>query len=104
MNFAELRFWELLAGLLLLVLAARAFVPRFREWADFDRCGLLFIGLSLLFAVSRVTFVIFLVVAVGTYLGLKFNLRAHGRAPRRYLRDAIPQSRSADLNNIGRNV
>ena len=91
MNFAELRFWELLTGALAFVLVLRATLFRSDTWAAiFDRCGLLFIGLVLLLAVSRVTFLIFLVVAVGTYLGLALILRLHGRAPRRYLLVLIP--------------
>lgn len=91
MNFAELRFWELLGGALVLILAIRACLRRAGKLpAEFDRGALLCIGLSLLLSVSRVTFVIFLVVAVGTYVGLKWILQAHGRAPRRYLLVLIP--------------
>ena len=91
MNFAELRFWELLAGALAVVLLLRSVLARSGKLAaDFDRCGLIFIGLVLLLAVSRVTFLIFLLVAVGTYFGLKWILQAHGRAPRRYLFVLIP--------------
>ena len=91
MNFAELRFWELLAGALAVVLGVRFFLKRLgRLPVEFDRWALLFIGLTLLFAVGRTTFVIFLVVAVGTYFGLHWILRAHGRAPRRYLLVFIP--------------
>src|SRR4051812_10492166 len=91
MNFAELRFWELLAATLGVVVILRVVLARTGKLtADFDRCGLIFIGLVLLLAVSRVTFLIFLVVAVGTYFGLKWILQMHGRAPRRYLLVLIP--------------
>ena len=91
MNFAELRFWELLTGALAFVLVLRTIAFRSGKWAGaFDRCGLLFVGLVLLLAVSRITFLIFLVVAVGTYLGLALILRLHRRAPRRYLLVLIP--------------
>ena len=91
MNFAEFRFWALLAGLLGIILMLRILVRRWvRSPDEFDRCGLLLIGLSLLLGVSRITFLIFLAVAVGTYFGLKWILQAHGRAPRRYLLILIP--------------
>lgn len=91
MNFAELRFWELLAGVLAVVLGLRLLLARFGKLpSEYDRYALLSIGLALLFAVGRTTFVIFLVVAVGTYFGLQWILRAHGRAPRRYLLVFIP--------------
>src|SRR5689334_9338022 len=91
MNFAEFRFWTLLASVLGLILALRFLIRRFVKSTDeFDRWGLLLIGLSLLLGVSRITFLIFLVVAVGTYIGLKWILQAHGRAPRRYLLILIP--------------
>jgi D-alanyl-lipoteichoic acid acyltransferase DltB (MBOAT superfamily) len=76
MNFAEARFW----GLLLLGLAVIAVLrpglrklPWFKD-DDFDKTALFSLGLFLLLCVSRVTFVIFLVVAIGSYLGLKWVL------------------------------
>lgn len=91
MNFAELRFWELLAGILAVVLGLRWLLQRLGKLpSEFDRYALQSVGLTLLFAVGRTTFLIFLVVAVGTYFGLQWILRAHGRAPRRYLLVLIP--------------
>jgi alginate O-acetyltransferase complex protein AlgI len=91
MNFAELKFWALLAGALAVALVIRPVARKFRiPPAGFDRVALLLIGLTLLFAVSAPTFFIFLAVAVGTYVGLKLILYSHGRAPRRYLVILIP--------------
>lgn len=91
MNFAELKFWVLLTGAMALALLLRPVARQLRvSLATFDRTALLFIGLTLLFAVSATTFFIFLAVAVGTYLGLRFILFSHGRAPRRYLLVLIP--------------
>ncbi len=87
MNFAELRFWELLFSLLGVIFLLRLSIGWLRpqSLAQFDKIGLLSLGLSLLLCVSAVTFVIFLVVAVGTYGGLGWVLRHHEQQRRRYL-------------------
>jgi alginate O-acetyltransferase complex protein AlgI len=56
----------------------------------FDKVGLFSLGLFLLVCVSRVTFVIFLVVAVGTYVGLRWVLRQKETERRRFLYVLIP--------------
>jgi alginate O-acetyltransferase complex protein AlgI len=92
MNFAQSRFWVLLlAGLgvilLLRVLLGRWLGPRLDT---FDKAALLSLGCFLLLCVSRLTFVIFLVVAVGSYAGLKWILAHHERGHRWYLLVLIP--------------
>lgn len=76
MNFAEARFWGfLLAGLGLIALLRFALRPVLGIRRDmFDKVALVSLGLFLLLCVSWVTCVIFLVVAVGSYLGLKWLL------------------------------
>jgi len=88
MNFAELRFWELLAGALVAIFLTRAVWRNPPGW--FDKAALLSLGLFLLANISGLTFAIFLAVAVLSYLGLKWILHYHGRAPRRYLFVLIP--------------
>jgi len=88
MNFAEYRFWKLLAGALAVIFVLRAAIPRRPQW--FDKVALVSVGLFLLFNISAVTFFIFLAVALFSYFGLQWILRFHGRAPRRYLLLLIP--------------
>jgi uncharacterized membrane protein len=87
MNFADIRFWELLIGALAVILSVRFVVSRLYpaspEW--FDKIALLGLGLFLLLCVSWVTFVIFLVVAIGTYAGLGWVLRHKEAVRGRYL-------------------
>ncbi len=92
MNFAELRFWEYLAVGLGLIAGIHFLVARFfpAQAVFFDKLGLVGLGLSLLLCVSWVTFAIFLVVAVGTYVGLAGILKHHRRQARRYLLVLIP--------------
>ena len=92
MNFAELRFWAYLLGTLGVVLGLRWWVARSAgpRLALFDKLGLLAIGLFLLLCVSWVTFVIFLVVAIGTYVGLGWIQRYHAPRAVRYLIVLIP--------------
>jgi D-alanyl-lipoteichoic acid acyltransferase DltB (MBOAT superfamily) len=92
MNFAQARFWGLLlAGLavigLLRLLAGRVFGFKHEV---FDKVALFGLGLFLLLCVSRVTFVIFLVVAIGTYVGLQWILKQDESRRRRYLYVLIP--------------
>ena len=88
MNFAELRFWELLVGALAVIFLLRAALRNPPAW--FDKTALLALGLFLLLNISAVTFLIFLAVALFSYFGLQWILRHHGRAPRRYLLVLIP--------------
>jgi len=75
MNFAEIRFWQLLAGGLAVIFFLRFFFKNPPSW--FDKGALLSLGLFLLLCVSGITFVIFCVVAVGSYFGLKWILQFH---------------------------
>ena len=88
MNFAEVRFWQLLLGGLICILVLRFFLKKVPDW--FDKGALLFLGLFLLFCVSGITFFIFLLVAVGSYFGLKWILKSHGHAPILYLFILVP--------------
>lgn len=92
MNFAELRFWGYLLGGLLLVVLFRGVFARIasERLQSFDKVALLFLGLSLLLCVSWVTFIIFLAVAIGTYVGLAWIQRHHSRHALKYLWLLIP--------------
>lgn len=92
MNFAEARFWGLLlAGLA--VIGVLRFIFQLVSGLNrqtFDKLALFGLGLFLLSCVSRVTLVIFLVVAVGSYAGLKWVLTREESRQRRYLYLLIP--------------
>ena len=91
-NFAEIRFWLLLASGLGFIALAQTAVGRWRPaWLDrLDKVGLVSLGLFLLLCVSWVTFVIFLVVALGSYVGLKWVLGRPKEGQVRYLWVLIP--------------
>ncbi len=92
MNFAEARFWALLLLGLLVILSLRALcrnLPALKGGL-FDKLALFGLGLFLLLCVSRVTFVIFLTVAVGSFFGLKWVLRHPEPRRKRYLYLLIP--------------
>ena len=81
MNFAEIRFWGLLAAGLAVIAALRFLLRPILSGPRgdlFDRSALVLLGLTLLSFVSWITMTIFLVVALSSYLGLKWLLR-HGR-------------------------
>jgi len=82
MNFAEIRFWGLLAAGLVVIVGVRFLLRPFlgnRGRQDlFDRAALMMLGMMLLSFVSWITVTIFLVVSVCSYLGLAWLLR-HGR-------------------------
>jgi D-alanyl-lipoteichoic acid acyltransferase DltB (MBOAT superfamily) len=92
MNFAEVRFWELFfSGIVIIALlcgGASALRPGLR--GNLDKICLLSLGLFLLLCVSWITFVIFLVVAVVSYLGLKWILAHHKSGHEFYLLILIP--------------
>jgi len=88
MNFAEFRFWELLFIGLAIVAGLRCCFPQKPQW--FDKCGLLFLGLFLLLCVSETTFLIFCVVAVGSYFGLRWVLTQPEQRHARYMMALIP--------------
>lgn len=91
MNFAESRFWFLLlAGLTVVVLlrwAARAALRG--RFESIDKILLCSLSLSLLLCVSWVTFIVFAVVAVGSYVGLQWILAQPVLRRRRYLAGLI---------------
>src|SRR5439155_10291766 len=92
MNFAEARFWGLLlVGLGLITLLRLALRPVLGVRRDvFDKIALFSLGFYLLICVSWVTFIVFLVVAVGSYLGLRWLLRYPEKKRRRGLYMLIP--------------
>jgi len=77
MNFAELRFWECLFSGLAVILGVRYLCAHLARsaLAVFDKVALFSLGLFLLLCVSWVTFLIFLVVAITTYVGLAWILK-----------------------------
>jgi len=92
MNFADLRFWEyLFVGLIVvlgfrfLLLKACALSP-----STVDKLGLLGLGLSLLAFISWTTFLIFLAVAIWTYVGLRWIRKYHAQHRFKYLWILIP--------------
>ncbi len=91
MNFGELRFWQYLATGLAVILAGRALCRKLfpRNIDQFDKAALLGLGLFLLGCVSWVTLIVFLAVAVASYLGLQWIL-AHQTGRYRYLLVVIP--------------
>jgi D-alanyl-lipoteichoic acid acyltransferase DltB (MBOAT superfamily) len=92
MNFAELRFWGYLVAGLVVLLGARGLLVGMLKFPaePIDKLVLLSLGLFLLLCVSVVTFVIFFVVAVGTYVGLMWIQRYHARHALKYLAILIP--------------
>src|SRR6266850_1548823 len=92
MNFAEVLFREYLLLGLGIILGLRWGVLRFfpKCVVVFDKIALLVLGLTLLLCVSWVTFLIFLAVAVATYLGLAWILEYHAQHASKYLLLLIP--------------
>src|SRR5262245_29952159 len=84
MNFAEVRFWALLAAglaaIALLRLALRARLGPSRD--AFDRWALMALGLFLLACVSLLTVTIFVLAALCSFLGMRWLSRhPHTRRP-----------------------
>jgi len=91
MNFAEVRFWELLLAGMGVILGLRFALARLDLLPDkFDKTALAALGLFLLGCVSAVTLVIFLAVALGTYGGLGWILRHNENGRSKYLFVLIP--------------
>lgn len=92
MNFAELRFWEYLLSGLGVIVALRLVCAGWMKGKEqsFDKAALLCLGLLLLVVVSWVTFVIYLVVSMVTYLGLGWIQKYHSRHALKYLWLLIP--------------
>ena len=87
MNFADLRFWQLLlAGVTLICLIRICVLGILPELSGtFDKLALLGLGLFLLSCVGRTTFTVFLVVAVTTWGGLAWIMKYHSNHARKYL-------------------
>src|SRR5437899_2936146 len=93
MNFAEVRFWQLLVEGLTTILLGRVVIWKCRpeSLGLYDKIALLALGLFLLMCVSWVTLIIFLVVAIGSYYGLKWIVANHEpERSKRYLWLLIP--------------
>ena len=92
MNFAQARFWGLLiSGLIVIGLLRFCFQRTSLVKRElFDKLALFSLGLFLLVSVSRITFIIFLVVAVGTYVGLAWICQQKEGTRRHYLYLLIP--------------
>ena len=92
MNFAEARFWGLLmAGLAVIAFLRFVLRPVLGARRDvLDKAALFTLGLFLLLWVSWVTFVIFLAVAIGSYVGLRWVLQHDEKRQRRCLYVLIP--------------
>ena len=91
MNFAEVRSWQLLfLGLACLVVLRALWARTGTLPAWYDKTALLSLGLFLLGSVSWVTLLIFLVIAMGTYIGLWWILQQEPRRRRPYLFVLIP--------------
>ncbi|MBL9168276.1 MAG: MBOAT family protein [Verrucomicrobiales bacterium] len=92
MNFAEVRFWELLGAGLGVIFVLRALMAWLRPAGleTYDRLALFGLGLYLLLCISQITFLIFLAVALGTYWGLKWILHHEPKQRHRYLYLLIP--------------
>lgn len=92
MNFAESRFWGLLAaGMVVIILfrwALGSWLGTRRD--EFDKVALFSLGLFLLLCVSWVTFLIFLLVAILSYVGLRWILQRHRDSWHQYLFVLIP--------------
>src|SRR6185503_10469361 len=91
-NFAESRFWGLLAAGMVVIVLFRWVLGRWlgTRRDDFDKLALFSLGLFLLLCVSWVTFIIFLVVAIFSYVGLKWILQQDPQSWHRYLFILIP--------------
>ena len=92
MNFADVRFWQLLAAGLAVIILLHLLVEKIWPAAldRFDKLALFGLGLFLLSRVSWVTLLIFLAVALGSYAGLSLILRHPEQKRRAYLWVLIP--------------
>ena len=92
MNFTDVRFWQFLTAGVAAIFLLRFLVQK--TWPAvldrFDKSALLGLGLFLLSQVSWVTFLIFIAVALGSYLGLSCILRRPEQERRAYLWLLIP--------------
>ena len=85
MNFADIRFWGILAVSLAAILIIRAVVVKAirPDPGVYDRVALAVMGLVLLGCVSLLSLGIFVAVSVTTYLGLRLILKADSSPKRR---------------------
>ncbi len=94
MNFAELRFWGLLGAGLGIILLLRALLGAcgFRRWELYDRVALASLGLSLLAAVSWLTFGIFVGVLLNAFTRVSRYCNFVGSAPSPRKKTDLPWS------------
>ena len=85
MNFADVRFWGILAASLLAILMIRLVVVKVMrpDPGHYDRAALAIMGLVLLGCVSLLSLGIFAAVSVTTYLGLHLILKTDSSQKRR---------------------
>jgi hypothetical protein len=85
MNFADVRFWGILAASLLAILMIRLVVVKVMrpDLGHYDRAALAIMGLVLLGCVSLLSLGIFAAVSVTTYLGLHLILKTDSSQKRR---------------------
>ena len=85
MNFADIRFWGVLAVSLLAILMIRVVAVKVirPDPGHYDRAALAIMGLVLLGCVSLLSLGIFAAVSVTTYLGLHFILKIDSSLKRR---------------------
>ena len=85
MNFADVRFWGILAVSLLAILVIRVVVVKLMrpDPGHYDRAALAIMGLVLLGCVSLLSLGIFAVVSVTTYFGLHLILKTDSSPERR---------------------
>ncbi|MDA7625585.1 hypothetical protein N8666_01080, partial [bacterium] len=85
MNFADVRFWGILAVSLLAILVIRVVVVKVMrpDPGHYDRAALAITGLVLLGCVSLLSLGIFAAVSVTTYLGLHLILKTDSSQKRR---------------------
>jgi D-alanyl-lipoteichoic acid acyltransferase DltB (MBOAT superfamily) len=85
MNFADVRFWGILAASLLAILMIRLVVVKVMRpnLGHYDRAALAIMGLVLLGCVSLLSLGIFAAVSVTTYLGLHLILKTDSSQKRR---------------------
>ena len=85
MNFADVRFWGILAASLLAILMIRLVVVKVMrpDPGHYDRAALAIMGLVLLGCVSLLSLGIFAAVSVTTYLGLRLILKDDSSPKRR---------------------
>ena len=92
MNFAEVRFWQLLLGALGVIFLVRYPVGLYRpsSLGDYDKTALACLGVFLLSAISLATIVVLVIVLICTYFGTWWALRNPNVKASHYLLILIP--------------